>query len=119
MHKLSDYRALSHDNIVAFRGWGVDRECYYLVMEYLEINLKEYVLEQESHDNHGLTSRLTWEIAKQIAQAMAYLHSLEIPIAHLDLKPDNILVRISTEKFLDLNNISIFQIIFTEFGMVV
>ena len=66
-------------------------------MEHLDKNLLNYVMEQSSDENIGLSSRITWAIGKQIMQAMLYLHSLENAIFHGDLKPDNILVR--TENF--------------------
>lgn len=85
-------RVITHENIISFRGWGEHKGVYYLVTEYLDKNLHKYVLEQNDDDNIGLSSRITWEVAKQIMQAMLYLHSLEKAIVHADLKPDNILV---------------------------
>lgn len=48
-----------------------------------------------------LTQRL--DIAKQIANAMDYLHSQATPILHLDLKPENILVCLSICLFVALD----------------
>nr|XP_039255376.1 calcium-dependent protein kinase 1-like [Styela clava] len=96
-HEIKTLRTISHDNIISFRGWGEHTDAdgtpyIFLVMEHLEKNLMQYVLEQVSDDNKGLSSRITWEISKQIAQALNYLHNLKPSIVHADLKPDNILV---------------------------
>ena len=99
-------RHLSHDNIVAFRGMGqldkdvansdLKRGSHFIVMEYISNNLKKYVEKQTTHENKGLPLYLVWDFARQIANGLEYLHTMGDPfkpIAHRDLKPDNILVR--------------------------
>ncbi len=100
-------RHLSHDNIVAFRGMGrlehdvtqhdLMAGAHFIVMEYIPDNLKRYVERQTTHENKGLPSYLVWDFARQIANGLEYLHTMGDPfkpIAHRDLKPDNILVSV-------------------------
>lgn len=61
---------------------------WYLVMEYIQgITLKEYV---------GLNGRISEEQArvwaKQLAEALGYLHTRKPPVIYSDLKPENIMV---------------------------
>ena len=39
-----------------------------------------------------------WEIVKQIASALVFLHSRSPPIVHSDVKPENILVQKTGEQ---------------------
>ena len=67
----------------------------YIVMEYIRDNLSRYVTRQCTHENQGLAAHLVWDFARQIANGLEYLHTLGKPfkpMAHRDLKPDNILV---------------------------
>lgn len=52
-----------------------------------------YVERQKTPESRGLPKGQVWNFAQQIARGLLYLHSLDPPISHRDLKPDNILVR--------------------------
>ena len=106
------HRHLSHDNIVAFRGMGrldadvkahnLKADAHFIVMEYIPNNLKRYVERQTTHESKGLPLYLVWDFARQIANGLEYLHTMGDPfkpIAHRDLKPDNILVSKGTDTF--------------------
>ncbi|XP_075929463.1 uncharacterized protein LOC116950918 [Petromyzon marinus] len=102
-------RELRHDNIVAIRDLGQLKEgCIprlgllkpfrFLMMEHVGVNLATYVARQEERSPRLPRSR-TWDIMRQVVSALNYLHTLADPIAHCDLKPDNILI---DEHVLDL-----------------
>ena len=100
------YRDLRHDNIIAFRGMNI-LECDilhekftlkagspFLVMEYIPKNLYRFVEDHRTPESQGLPKSQVWTITKGMANGLMYLHTLNPPISHRDLKPDNILVRI-------------------------
>jgi len=97
-------RDLRHDNIVAFRGMNI-LECDivnekftlkagspFLVMEYIPKNLYRFVEDHKTPESQGLPQSQVWTISRGMANGLMYLHSLNPPISHRDLKPDNILV---------------------------
>ncbi|KAK2552329.1 Serine/threonine-protein kinase CTR1 [Acropora cervicornis] len=99
-------RELRHDNIVAFRGMNIlerDEEhekftlktgCPFLVMEYIPKNLYRFVEDHKTPESQGLPKSQVWAIGKGMANGLMYLHTLNPPISHRDLKPDNILLDI-------------------------
>lgn len=60
----------------------------FLVERYIEGYTLDNVLRQGGHMKEGLIYR--WGI--ELAQVLNYLHSLDVPIIHCDLKPSNIMV---------------------------
>jgi serine/threonine protein kinase len=78
--------SLTHQNVIAFYDYGEEEGRPFLVMEYLEgESLRDQIRE-------GRTGDLRWKlaVARQIASALAYVHSKGI--IHRDVKPDNIRV---------------------------
>ena len=98
------FRDLRHDNIVAFRGMNIlecdvkhdkftlKADCPFLVMEYIPKNLYRFVEDHKTPESQGLPKSQVWTIGKGMANGLMYLHTLNPPISHRDLKPDNILV---------------------------
>jgi len=90
---------LSHPNIIKFIGCGINEnlEDYldetvevskklYLVMEFMEMSLGSFLKKQKK----PLSYINAIDIMYQIAKGMYYLHDMYV--AHLDLKPDNVLL---------------------------
>jgi Tol biopolymer transport system component/tRNA A-37 threonylcarbamoyl transferase component Bud32 len=76
---------LNHPHIVTAYDWGVWKDAPFLVLE---------LLDGESLQTHlapgPLGEERAWQIATEVAQALAYAHSLGV--LHLDLKSQNIFV---------------------------
>lgn len=84
--ELKILQKLHHPGIVSLKAFYEDSESYYLVMEYVPGgDLMDFVA---SYGSVGEAAGC--EIAKQILQAVGYVHSKGI--SHRDLKPDNILI---------------------------
>jgi len=89
------YKTLEHPNICRlFKAKAVkfnDQRYGIYVMEKMQIDLLSYIL---------IDGRLSPENSKKIfrgvCEAMEYLHS--VGVAHLDLKPDNILLELDAEQ---------------------
>ncbi|KAJ3376402.1 hypothetical protein HDU84_000224 [Entophlyctis sp. JEL0112] len=78
---------LRHAHIVELYGICIFNEAPALVME----RMKSTVLEEINRSPvPSYAQKLRWLI--QAADAIAYLHTREVPIAHSDLKPDNLMV---------------------------
>jgi serine/threonine protein kinase len=97
--------SLSHPNLIKFIycgvGGSIDELCchkciggndkslenLYLVMEFMDMNLSGMLKKQSK----PLPYLLAIDIMHQIASGMCYLHDMHV--AHLDLKPDHVLMR--------------------------
>lgn len=76
---------LRHPHIVNVFDFGVERDIYYMVMEYIEgANLKHHI-----QQHHALPLLDSLKIASQIADALDYAHNRNM--IHRDLKPANIM----------------------------
>jgi len=87
---IDEYQALKkldHPNIVKFVGNGksIDGQ-FYTIMEYLEgENLSIY-----TRTDARLSIKRVYQVAKEILSALVAMQSLEQPILHRDVKPQNI-----------------------------
>ena len=72
-----------HPNITQIMAVSIEKNHVYIISELIfgeNAKFKQSILEKTNY------------IAKQVAQAVAYLHNLDPPIVHRDIKPANILV---------------------------
>lgn len=89
---------LSHPNIVRVFDYGVEKEVYYLVMEYINGETLENLIQRSRP--RGLNYSAAMSILNQVFGAISYSHSLGI--VHADLKPANIILKSDgTVKLLD------------------
>lgn len=80
---------LSHDNIAAYYDSFMFGDVPILVMEYVEgVSLDRYLEERRDGILDEATTR---ELLRPIAEALDYAHQMKI--YHLDVKPQNIIVR--------------------------
>lgn len=81
---------LDHPNIVTVldvEAGSVDKDTYYYVMEFLEGRSLRRELE---HRGGRMSPEEYYPILKQVAEGLAYAHSLNV--VHRDVKPDNIFI---------------------------
>ena len=87
-------RNLRHPNIVNLMGYFFQEEYLCLVEEFgRNGELRDYI-----NQNKPLPTDHILYFAREIAQGLKYLHSRPKPIIHLDLKAENVLVRVYWDK---------------------
>jgi serine/threonine-protein kinase len=77
---------LAHENVIAFYDYGEEAGRPFLVMEFFEGE----TLREALRAGHAGDLRKRLLIARQVANALAYVHSKGI--VHRDVKPDNVRV---------------------------
>ncbi len=78
-------QAMNHPNVLPILDVGVDQECHYYVMPFIEGKNLEEILKKEK-----LTIPLSCHIAFQVALALSHAHKKGI--IHRDIKPSNIMI---------------------------
>ena len=95
---------LQHENIVLFKGRFEENETQYYVMEFCE---GETLMASASQGSLLCTDDVI-KYMTQVMGTLGFLHGLEHPIYHRDIKPDNILLtRKKKVKLLDFGAIKI------------
>jgi serine/threonine protein kinase len=99
---------LNHPNIVQVFDFGQIEGAYFLAMEHVEGRDLATVMKKLRAADQAITPSLAGYIALQVAQALAYAHTLEsadghqFRIVHRDINPSNVmLVRSGAVKVLD------------------
>jgi len=91
---------LKHPNIVQFLGASIDEENIYLVTEYIKGGS---IMQQIKKDGY-FDSKDVWKTSIDVAKGMDYLHKLQPPMIHRDLKPHNLLRSNSVTKITDFGS---------------
>ncbi|KAJ3091783.1 hypothetical protein HK100_007101, partial [Physocladia obscura] len=90
-HEAKLWKKLVHPGIVTLFGVFTDgSNIQYLVMERMKTSLEDEIYPAGGKPPPTLQRRIRWMV--QIAGAFVYLHNLEPPVIHADLKPNNILI---------------------------
>ena len=84
---------LRHPNVLQLFGCVLTSQAIWIVSELCSLGSLRQVLIDESRD---LPLSLRLQIALQVAEGMAYLHTQDPPIIHRDLKSHNILIHETT-----------------------
>lgn len=78
-----------HPNVISLFGVCLHKQEMFIITEYFEnSSLHNYM--KKNKGNMSFLVKL--KILLDIAKALAYLHSLERPIIHRDIKPHNVLI---------------------------
>jgi serine/threonine protein kinase len=80
-------RGLSHTNLLPIYQWWVEsNHRLIIVMELADGNLQEWI------DNNGaMQGSAATSFVQQVLEAVAFFHTLPVPLLHLDLRPENVL----------------------------
>lgn len=91
---------IDHPNIVGIKDSFVEDHRGYLVLEYVEGKTLKEIVEEEGPQPESTVVK----IALQICDLMQYLHSMNPPVIHRDLTPDNLILQPSGNvKLVDFN----------------
>jgi serine/threonine protein kinase len=82
---------LHHPNLPTVTDAFVEKDRFYLVMEYIEGETLEARLRENGNRPLDVAQIVDWGL--QVADVLAYLHSQEPPIIFRDMKPANIMVQ--------------------------
>ena len=85
----------NHPNIVQLLGYWTDKTTLYLVMEFMPETLGN-LLERLAVEKMRLKTDKMYNMAWQLSCALEFLEKIQL--MHRDLKPDNILVNVNTNR---------------------
>ena len=79
--------SLAHENINKVLDVFYENNTYYVVYEFIDgISVNDYIKKQDR-----LSESESLDIVKEVGSALSYLHNRHI--VHLDVKPDNMMLR--------------------------
>jgi len=94
LHEASVLKALNHPNIRCLVDCFEEKEHIHMVLEYIDgCDLADYILK-----NGAVEEMLALTIMQQMLEALRYCHAQELPVIHGDVKPENIVLSMRTDK---------------------
>ena len=85
---------IAHDNIVGFLGLTFDAKRLWLLCEFMpDGNLSEKLAQRREAGASPLMKQHLISQLMQVGSGMRYLHALEPPVLHRDLKSSNIMLK--------------------------
>ncbi len=79
---------IEHLNIIKVfdSGWSEERQCYYIVFEYIPRTLADEIQVQKNNADHTWC----WPLMRSVSDALVHAHKSDV--IHRDVKPTNILL---------------------------
>lgn len=99
--------ALSHPRIPRMLASFAHGDSAYYVMEFVEGKSLDQVLADYKRRGEPFPELLMLEYALQILEVLTYLHGLDKPLMHRDIKPQNVIVRARDN-----------QVVLVDFGLI-
>ncbi|KAK3577208.1 hypothetical protein CHS0354_030479 [Potamilus streckersoni] len=94
--EVSVHSRLRHPHIVQIMGVCSEATSFYIVSEFIDGSDLHNLIFKPGGSRLKLNRKFTF--AKQCCQAVAYLHGVDPPIIHQDIKPSNVLVSTVTNQ---------------------
>ena len=91
MNEVSILSKLNSDYTVKLLSSGIEDNCGVLILEKMECDLMDLILEEKLSLKHKLS------IFYDICKAVKYCHDNNV--VHLDLKPENVLIKFNQDKY--------------------
>ncbi|KAI8046585.1 putative mitogen-activated protein kinase kinase kinase 7-like isoform X1 [Drosophila gunungcola] len=90
--EITHLSKINHENVIKVFGTASDDDTNtnYLLMEYLEEGSLHDFLYADNQREYTVEQAVRW--AFQCAKGLAHLHSMERPVFHRDIKPQNLLL---------------------------
>lgn len=79
---------ISHPLIPKYKDICIDRENYYIVMEYIEGTSLSMLLTETG----PLSEKRALFLAGEICKVLKFIHGLKNPVFHRDIKPGNVMI---------------------------
>lgn len=84
-HEFSIMANVSHQNLLTPKYYDIYNNCPFLILQYCsQGNI-------ERHVGH-FSEQQAWQLLRDAASGLAYLHAMHPPVLHQDIKPANILI---------------------------
>ena len=89
LRKFAMIFGINHTNILHPVYIGSHDGIIYVIMQYCNNgNIAKFIAEKRR-----FKEEICWQIMHDVSAGLSYLHGLHIPILHLDIKPDNVLIQ--------------------------